>query len=227
MIKINHRGRLGNILLQDIGASVLSKKFDLVVTNYLKNYEHIQVDLHQGKKIILNDPLQVSDDNIDEILKKESLDCALELTTYFQTKFFVTQFKNEIKNHVSKNVVTKKNGVFIHVRLDDATCRNPGFNYYDECLKQLSFTEGFISSDTPNHKIVNDLVNKYNLQLYQNSASNTILFAKDFDNLVLSGGTFSWWIGFLSQASNILYPKNHLDWHGDIFVYNNWNGISC
>ena len=125
------------------------------------------------------------------------------------------------------NQESKKNKVFVHIRLGDASSKNPGIKYYEMCLDKLKFDSGYISTDSIDEKMIHKLCEKYNLSLYENTPGNTILFAKNFDNLVLSGGTFSWWIGFLSQASNILYPKNYLNWHGDIFVNNNWNGISC
>jgi hypothetical protein len=39
-----------------------------------------------------------------------------------------------------------------------------------------------------------------NLVSTEESPINTINFAKNFNNLVLSQGTFSWWIAFLSKA---------------------------
>jgi hypothetical protein len=73
--------------------------------------------------------------------------------------------------------------------------------------------------------IVVKLSEKYNLMPYQDSPVGTINFAKNFDNLVLSEGTFSWWMGFLSKEANIYYPKGKVSWHGDIFVFDEWCGV--
>jgi len=227
MIKINHYGRLGNNLFQDIGCSILAKKHNLHVQNYKKNYDKIKLNLHQGNRVINDNYITITDDNVDKILQKEEIKSGLESSTYFQTKFFVTNFKNEIQNHFLNLNEDKKEGVFVHVRLDDAASKNPGMPYYEMCLNKLNPKFGYVSSDTIHHPMIYHLCQKYNLSMYENTPDNTILFAKNFENVILSGGTFSWWIGFLSNTSNVFYPKNHLDWHGDIFVYKEWNGISC
>jgi hypothetical protein len=45
-----------------------------------------------------------------------------------------------------------------------------------------------------------------------------LTFGKNFNNLVLSEGTFSWWIGYMSNAENIICNKRNYLWHGDIFL---------
>jgi hypothetical protein len=51
------------------------------------------------------------------------------------------------------------------------------------------------------------------------------MFASSCKNVVLSNGTFSWLIGLLGFYSNVYYPKIKTVWHGDIFVFPDWNEI--
>jgi len=53
------------------------------------------------------------------------------------------------------------------------------------------------------------------------------MFASTCNNLILSGGTFSWLIGFLAfYSKNIYYPlDNKNKWYGDIFIFPEWTGI--
>ena len=83
----------------------------------------------------------------------------------------------------------------------------------------------YISSDSLDHYIIKELCSIYDITIYNDLPINTINFAKDFGTLILSGGTFSWWIGMLSKSNNIMFPICETLWHGDIFVFDDWNGI--
>ena len=51
------------------------------------------------------------------------------------------------------------------------------------------------------------------------------MFGSTCNTIILSGGTFSWLIGFFAYYSkNINYPINNNKWYGDIFIFNNWIG---
>ncbi len=81
-------------------------------------------------------------------------------------------------------------------------------------------------TDTPEHSLVKELIGSYNLRILNGSPAECLAFAKNFNKLILSSGTFSWWIGFLSKAETIYYPIPSKPWHGDIFVYPEWQGIN-
>jgi len=52
------------------------------------------------------------------------------------------------------------------------------------------------------------------------------MFGSTCNNIVLSGGTFSWLIGFLAiKSENIYYPELKEKWYGDIFSFLNWKNI--
>ena len=118
----------------------------------------------------------------------------------------------------------------MHVRLGDkmhqiGTCVHD-FDYYDHALmKAGSFKYGYISSDSINHPICQQLIEKYGLHPYNSNEIDTILFASTCSTVILSTGTFSWLIGFLARFSTVYYPKITHRWHGDIFVFDDWTEI--
>lgn len=56
---------------------------------------------------------------------------------------------------------------------------------------------------------------------------DTIMFGSTCKNIILSNGTFSWMIGVFGYHSTIYYPDPKLKecWHGDIFVFDDWNKV--
>jgi len=226
MIKIIPQGRTGNLLLQNVGISIIAKKFDFSVENYshLQNSEEIGLNLYSGN-IVNSQFKKYYDSDLSNILQIDRIENGIIFDGLFQQKKFVIDYRLEILSHFNLNYEKYDNQVFVHVRLGDVVHTNPGLNYYQEALNKLSFQSGFISSDSPNHPIVQSLIRDYNLSIYNDSPIKIINFAKNFENLVLSKGTFSWWIGLLSKANNIIYPVNDIGWHGDIFVFEDWKSI--
>jgi hypothetical protein len=140
--------------------------------------------------------------------------------------------KKEIKHKIiKKNKFIERyknnNDLFVHVRLDDVEelGSHNGFEYYDNIIQKYNFDNGFIASDNLNSSICNNLIQKYSLKVINLNEEETIMFGSTCNNIVLSGGTFSWLIGFLAfHSKNINYPINNKKWYGDIFIYKNWIG---
>ena len=52
MIIVHHSGRLGNTLLQDIGASILSNHYNLKVVNYWEKYGILNPKFNHSGRLI-------------------------------------------------------------------------------------------------------------------------------------------------------------------------------
>lgn len=224
MIINKYQGRSGNILLQMIGTSIISKKFNLRVeyNQNLSNFKLLGLELNNGTKKLSNFK-EYFDTQLMEILNSDSIENGIIYDGTFQVSDFVKKYRMDIINHFNLKYENEgNNDLFVHVRLDDVANHNPGLKYYDTAIESINFNKGYISSDTIDSPLVTSLINKYNLIPYQSSPIETIDFAKNFNNLVLSKGTFSWWIAMLSKSNNIIFSINDIGWYGDIFVFDDW-----
>jgi hypothetical protein len=231
MITIPKNGRLGNAMFRNCAASILSKKFDIKVDRYLncKELQILRPKFYKNGTKVYQNVIDVRYKNFFEILQQDNIDYGLNLKCPCQDENFVLVYKKEILNQFDLRYDQKqKDNLFVHVRLGDCIQENrvPSLDYYVQAIEQTKFEKGYISSDTPSNDIVTYLMNRFNLTLYESQPTETINFAKDFGSLVLSKGTFSWWMGFLSQSKSIFYPNGGPKWCGEIFVFDEWKPIN-
>jgi hypothetical protein len=224
MININYQGRFGNNLFQYFTALILSQKFNQSIKNPLLN--NIFEFHFSENKYIYEESLIVNDDNIYNLLNEENINNNLILDGFFQNRKILEFLKENKHSFLNEN--KNRKDTFVHVRLgdisnDQASCN---INYYRKAL--IGLNGGYISSDSPDSDIVIQLINEFNLKLFENSPEETIIFGSQFENKILSLGTFSWWIGFLGNQNNVICPvqKEYREWHGDIFPFLNWREIS-
>jgi len=222
---------LGNIIIVNICASILSKKLDLKVVNYgnVEDWQMLYRPPHaDGRQIV--EPVEWCDQQqINALTLKDEIpevNHGIDVCTlYFQDADFIRWYKDDIKNHFNKfRFITD---LLVHVRLGDIANISAGIDYYRHCINNIDFESGFIASDDPKHEIVRTLAEEYNLQIYHGTPTKTLVLGASARNLVLSGGTFSWAMGVASSSDNIYYPIYPVGkrFYGDIFVFENWNGI--
>lgn len=236
-----HHARFGNLFFINLAVHFLCLKSKLKFDyKYFDKFKNLGIDLFIGKKEFKENFTLTDDNFFFELLNENPLNKNLMIKndTWFQTRdfcLFLREYFNlkKIKGKIiSKNIFKKRyknnNDVFIHVRLGDIENKwNNSFEYYDKILEKIKFEKGYISSDTISSEICQKLIKKYNLNLFLENEEKTIMFASTCNNLILSGGTFSWLIAFLAfYSKNIYYPlDNKNKWYGDIFIFPEWTGI--
>lgn len=233
-----HGGRLGNRFFGNMALHFLSQKYDSPVT-YTREAEFNQLGLHFHKPsgILHARRLGLKEESFMPFIEAEGLqepaNIYFEEVTYFQTAAFVDHLKkyfadppNSAPIRAANPWATRykaNNSVFVHVRLGDVPHQAPPISYFEERLDRLSFTDGYIASDTPYHPMVQHLIQKYGLRLFQDTEICTIQFANTCKYVITSHGTFSWLLGFFAFDSEVFCPPWKATWHGDIF--RQWENI--
>jgi hypothetical protein len=227
MVSINYNGRTGNNLFQYVAAYIFAKKFNLKISSYIVDNNFNLPSLENG--IIGDTKIDVDDSNFMDLLESNSLELAhYSFVGYYQIKEFIIKYRNEIKSLFKLDYDNQdSNEVFVAYRIGDLEGLRQmlPIEYYQEALSKLNLKKGYITSDSPDHPNVINLMREFNLEIYDASPLDTINFAKNFNNLVLSEGSFSWWMGFLSKAENIYYNERSRFWHGDMFVIPEWKAL--
>ena len=233
-------GRLGNQIIRNIAVSIIAQKHNLLV-NYCNNTSFIELGifLFIGTKTFENTIL-LTDTNYFNILNSNDLKYNLNPNeNYFQTKEItnlIYEYLNSepIKNNIINNNKYKEryntnNDLFVHIRLGDMAHNNPGLYYYINTINRINYSHLYISTDSLDHPLIFNLKQSFpKLIIINSNEINTIQFASTCKNIILSHGSFSAVIGYLSFFSQIYYPEYESGkiWYGDMFSINNWNKCS-
>ena len=236
MTKTNNNGRLGNQIIRNLAVSIIAEKNNLFVDYY--NYDLID---KLGIKLFIgtnnyDNTIDLTDNNYFNILELSELKSNLNANNhYLQTKEITNMLyqhlhKDDIKNNIiSKNPYNNRynnnNDLFIHIRLTDAAHFNPGIEYYLKAISNIKFDKLYLATDDFNHFIIKEIINKYpNIILFDKDEITTFQHASTCDNIILSHGSFSAIIGYLSFYSTIYFPEYDYSklWYGDMFSIPGW-----
>jgi hypothetical protein len=187
---------------------------NLLITK--KNYLHILDNNYEPSNIIITNENWF-----------QSNPFCLKLKNYFYEKEKKELIK---KTNIFRNRYGKNNDLFIHVRLGDISDKTQFlFPYYEKMLKSINFDKAYISSDSIHSSLCKKLIFDYKLEILDLDDIKTIMFGSTCNNIIMSGGSFSWLIGFLAFDSELIYYPDYErfenKWFGNIFNFENWNCV--
>jgi hypothetical protein len=238
MTSTGDNGRLGNQIIRNLAVSLLAEKHNLKVdyhNNHLIN--KLGIELFSGSNSY-NSTRDLTDDNYFTLYNNVLNYNLNPNNNFFQTKEISNVLYNYlrqdkikstiIRNNPYKERYSANNDVFIHIRLTDVAHFNPGITYYINAIKNITYDNLYISTDDKDHDMILQLLQLYPSQLINYDEITTFQFASTCKHIVLSHGSFSGVIGYLSFFSNVYYPEyeSHKKWYGDIFSIDNWIKLS-
>ena len=232
MITVQYKGRLGNNLIQYAAGYILAKKSGQKLhtpprVSYI-NYgrfktsssdEH-RISINFGKVFDIEQPpgetfeqiAQVNDYEYRECLNRTTHATGYNLSGFFQHPSLLCKYRDEILDLYSYD--NNHNNIdpddaFIACRFGDVMMVNRrkycSIQYVEQHLirNRHKYNNVYLTSDSLDHPPLVELIEKYNITKYSSDPLMTILFAKCFNNLILSAGSFSYWMAYLSVAKNI------------------------
>ena len=235
-ITTSSNGRFCNQLIRNLCVSLVAEKHNLQVS-YSSNelITRLGITLFSGPHKY-GRTVTLSDDSFFPILHGEMLKANVDPnTSFFQTKEITQYLWSYLQDHKQSIIdanpfrerYSKNNDCFVHIRLSDAAQWNPGVEYYKKALRGLSFDKLYIGTDSPGHPMIKELVSIYpSASILPYKEVETIQFASTAKYIILSHGSFSAVIGWLSFFSSVYYPDHKgVRWYGDMFSIPGWTCI--
>ena len=233
-------GRFGNQIIRNLAMAMIAEKFDLIIRyQRSEEIEKLGFKLFSGK-LKYDKHKVITEKNYYYILNKKNLHYNIRSQgiCFYQTKQItndINAYLNSSKimdqivnNNIHKERYNNNNDCFLHIRLGDVSHWNPGFEYYYKIISNIKFDNLYIATDSPDHSIITQLRNRFpKLDIYDTNLPDIILFASTCKYVVLSYGSFSAIIGYLSYYSNVYYKqitnKTAWDWNSGYYsdMFNN------
>lgn len=250
-VTIQYGGRLGNNMLQYAAGHIFARKHGFYIetpASYGNDYhwptpyshfhndfgKHFNVNTNTGTRFFKEPEypvVRICNENLLDFLNAPYVpDAHYVFDDWFQTTGFVLNYRKEIvQTYYPIYLLRDPDELFVSVRMGDITgwTATLPYEYYENTIKSVRFSKGYISSDSMEHPWVEQLSKKFNLELYhQKDPLVKLSFVKDFNQIILSEGTYCWWMGALSKADTVICNNRHFNnkviWHGNIFVYPEW-----
>lgn len=230
-------GRFCNQVFRNIAVSLIAEKCDLMV-NYIScnDFDLLGIRLYkEGQKVYATTNCLTDQNYMEMYNNPEQIVYNLNPNNdFFQTReisklvysYIYLQKETVISSNPFKLRYLTNNDVCIHIRLTDASHHNPGVNYYINVLTQITYDNIYIATDESNHLIVHGVLAQFpSAKIVELDPIHTLQFASTCKHVILSHGSFSATIGYLSYYSNVHYPKYdpHHIWYGDMFSIDGWN----
>lgn len=217
IVTIPPGGRLGNQIYPWLYGLIYSKKWGICLKTLpdpeIKDF--INFNFEYCPDCVANN-LRGIDSDPDTFLETPPQSNEFNFGLYDLSGDWAGKYQHILQETFKVQDRSDRSEVFIHVRLGDTAWAygSPSvvwsfarpFEYYQEAMSKLGNPKGFISSDTPDHELVCRLRDSFDLELYDGSPMETITFGAGFNNLILSGGTFSMCMGMISRAENVFRP---------------------
>jgi hypothetical protein len=214
-------GRLGNQMFEYAFGRIIAEELGYKLIHNLNLLQPFNLPSINGKSFNTTeqyiDGLNFYSDNLlNEIIGNKN-DRKITLHGYFQKYCYIKPYKEKIKNwfHLDKeDVYFDDTTVGIHLRKGDLTYCNQWMDmddsYYLNILERENFDKIIITSDTPDYPLIKNIISKYkNVALFNADTLSTLKVFSCFKNLILSNGTFSWWMAFLGNPKKV-YMKNFI-----------------
>lgn len=236
----NKNGRFCNIFIRNLACHFIAEKFNICV-NYA-NYNLIKklgIDLYIGTNIY-DKTIIITNSNYFEILNNDTLNCNIDLNRdYFQFQDLTDKIFNYLRiNSIQEKIINSNifkerynnnNDIFIHIRLTDIKKYEViGLDYYINCINKIkNYDKIYISTDEPEHYFIKFIMNEFNnVILNKYNEISTIQFGSTCKYVVLSHGSFSAVIGWLSYFSIVYFLNKEPIWCPlDMFLNKNWIGL--
>ena len=213
-------GRFGNQIIRNLAMSLIARKFDLIMRyQRSEEIEKLGFKLFSGTKKYRKHKV-ITEGNYSGMLNRSSIyfNIRSQGICFYQTREITDNINvylnsptimNEIiENNNHKERYKNNNDCFVHIRLGDVEGWTPGFEYYYKIISQFKFDNLYIATDSPGHEIIAMLRKKFpHMQLYDTTLPDIMLFASTCKYVVLSYGSFSAIIGYLSFFSHVYYKK--------------------
>ena len=227
-------GRLSKQIIRNLAVSLIAKKHNLSID--YSSYDLITelgIELFSGTNIY-NNTEELNNNNYFSVLNSNNLNVNVNPNnSYFYTKKMTNFLYNYLHTNEVKSKIIQKNpfnerynnnnDLFIHIRVNDSNNCIPGITYYLNTLKTIGFDNGYVSTDNKDDDTIKQIFEAYpSLKLLSYDEIKTIQFASTCKHILLSHGSFSAIIGYLSFFSTIYYSGYIKKLFSDMFSIPNW-----
>lgn len=235
-------GRFCNHVIRNLCINIIAKQNNLFVSySYIDQIKELGIELFCGEKSYEHS-IPFDDETFLYVINNNiPIETTLHCHSFYQGPEISPLLYNYLrKNEVLRNVTSKNkfnsrynanNDIFIHIRLGDMEYNNPGLLYYITAIHNVhKFDHIYIGSDTLEHPIIKKIKELYhNTTILDYNEVDTIQFGSTCKYVILTNGSFSCVIGYLSYYSTVYYPEpdSSKDWCPNIFTcISEWNKVN-